>query len=108
LNNIDKIKLAISLLEDSRFNLELENDIIDCLKKILSMLDDSYNKVLINLSRNKVIIFFLAKYMEFSKEDKKHFLVEVLFNIYSSNYEDANINKIVNKINIFDYYYKLS
>ena len=86
LSNIDKIKLAISLIEDSGFNLEIEKVILYYLKKVLSMLDDNYNKSLTNLTRNKILIFFLAKYMEFSKEDKKHFLIEVLFNIYSTNF----------------------
>lgn len=58
LSNIDKIKLAISLIEDSGFNLEIEKVILYYLKKVLSMLDDNYNKSLTNLTRNKILIFF--------------------------------------------------
>lgn len=108
LSNIDKIKLAISLIEDSGFNLEIEKVILYYLKKVLSMLDDNYNKSLTNLTRNKILIFFLAKYMEFSKEDKKHFLIEVLFNIYSTNFGNIGINEVINNnLNVYEYYYKI-
>lgn len=46
--------------------------------------------------------------MEFSKEDKKHFLIEVLFNIYSTNFGNIGINEVINNnLNVYEYYYKI-
>lgn len=72
LSNENKIRLVIALVEDSELEDKIKEDIIYCLKKVLFILK-IIDTTLINLSANKIIIFFLAKNMELSKEDKKHF-----------------------------------
>ena len=90
LSNENKIRLVIALIEDSELEDKIKEDIIYYLKKILFSLK-IINTTLINLSANKIIIFFLAKNMELSKEDKKHFLIETLFNIYSTDFDNKEI-----------------
>lgn len=107
LSNENKIRLVIALIEDSELEDKIKEDIIYYLKKILFSLK-IINTTLINLSANKIIIFFLAKNMELSKEDKKHFLIETLFNIYSTDFDNKEINDFINQnLNVYEYYYNL-
>ena len=62
LNNIDKLRLSIYILENKNFN--------------------------INFSGYKHLLFFSAKYLELSNMEKKNFTVEMLFNIYEIDFND--------------------
>ena len=74
LNNIDKLRLSIYILENKNFNINFNTrDIIILLKKILSNLDSNYRKTIINFSGYKHLLFFSAKYLELSNMEKKKF-----------------------------------
>ena len=109
LSNIDKVRLAIYLLENKYFdvNFNIEN-IIDTLKLVLGKLDSNYTKVITNFSKYKHLLFFSAKYLELTEKEKKLFSVEMIFNIYETNFNDNVINeKINNNLLVYDYYYSL-
>lgn len=67
LGDIDKIRLAIYLLENKNFNVR---DMIILLKQVLSALDPSYTKVVTNFSKYKHLLFFSAKYLELTEKEK--------------------------------------
>ena len=109
LSNIDKVRLAIHLLENKSFdvNFNVEN-MINTLKSILGKLDSNYTKVITNFSKYKHLLFFSAKYLELTEKEKKHFSVEMIFNIYETNFNDNVINEeINNNLLPYDYYYSL-
>ena len=59
LSEVDKIRLALYLIENKNFNTNFNiRDITILLKKILSKLDNNYNKVITNFSKYKHLIFF--------------------------------------------------
>ena len=107
LNNIDKLRLSIYLLENKNFDVNFNTrDIIIFLKEILSKLDSNYGKTIVNFSKYKHLLFFLAKYLELSNMEKKNFTVEMLFNIYEIDFNDETINNKINKLlPIYDYSY---
>ena len=107
LNNIDKLRLSIYILENKNFDVNFNTrDIIILLKEVLSKLDSNYGKYIINFSKYKHLLFFSAKYLELSNLEKKKFTVEMLFNIYEVDFKDKNINnKINNYLLIYDYCY---
>ena len=109
LSEVDKIRLALYLIENKNFNTNFNiRDITILLKKILSKLDSNYNKVITNFSKYKHLIFFSAKYLEFNELEKKHFSIEMLFNIYESDFNDNYINKeIKDNLSIYEYCYSL-
>ncbi len=87
LSNIDKIRLAIYLLENNSFsvNFNMKNVII-LLKQILSILDSSYSKTITNFNKYKYLLFFSAKYLELDLTEKKHFYTYMIFNIYENDF----------------------
>ena len=107
LNNIDKLRLSIYILENKNFNINFNTrDMIILLKEVLSNLDSNYGKTIINFSGYKHLLFFSAKYLELSNMEKKNFTVEMLFNIYEIDFNDETINnKINNYLLIYDYCY---
>ena len=107
LNNIDKLRLSIYILENKNFDVNFNTrDIIILLKEILSKLDSNYGKTIVNFSRYKHLLFFSAKYLELNDLEKKKFTVEMLFNIYETDFNDETINnKINNYLLIYDYCY---
>ena len=109
LNNIDKLRLSIYILENKNFTVNFNTrDIIILLKKVLSKLDSNYGKNIVNFSRYKHLLFFSAKYLELSNLEKKKFTVEMLFNIYETDFNDDKINsKLNNYLLIYDYCYAL-
>ena len=110
LNNIDKLRLSIYILENKNFNVNFNTrDIIILLKDVLSKLDSNYGKTIINFSRYKHLLFFSAKYLELSNLEKKKFTVEMLFNIYETDFNNDKIinNKINNYLLVYDYCYAL-
>ena len=105
LGDIDKIRLAIYLLENKNFNVR---DMIILLKQVLSALDPSYTKVVTNFSKYKHLLFFSAKYLELTENEKKHFSIEMIFNIYETDFKDEIINEEINKhLLVYDYSYSL-
>ena len=109
LSDIDKIRLAIYLLENKNFNVDFNvRDMIILLKQVLSILDPNYTKVITNFSKYKHLLFFSAKYLELTEKEKKHFSIEMLFNIYETDFKDKVINnEINNNLLVYDYCYSL-
>ena len=107
LSNIDKIRLAIYILENKNFDTNFNiKDIIILLKEVLTKLDPSYSKVIVNFAKYKHLLFLSAKYLELTEIEKKKFSIEMLFNIYETDFKDKNINKEINKyLYIYDYCY---
>ena len=110
LSNVDKVRLTIHILEHNYFNTELDaDDIINLLKEILSELDPKYKTVLINFSRYTTVMLMAGRYMEISDIEKQKFTVEMLFNIYETDFKDKSINtRINNRLNVYDYAYSLN
>ena len=109
LSNIDKVRLAIYLLQNKHFNVNFNiEDMINTLKSILRKLDYNYTKVITNFSKYKHLLFFSAKYLELTEKEKKHFSVEMIFNIYETDFNNNVINEeINNNLLVYDYYYSL-
>ena len=109
LSDIDKIRLAIYLLENKNFSVDFNvRDMIILLKQILSTLDSNYTKVITNFSKYKHLLFFSAKYLELTEKEKKHFSIEIIFNIYENDFKDKIINEEINKhLLVYDYCYSL-
>ena len=109
LSDIDKLRLAIYLIENKNFNVDFNvRDMIILLKQVLSVLDPSYTKVITNFSKYKHLLFFSAKYLELTEKEKKNFFVEMIFNIYVTNFNDNAINEEINNyLLVYDYYYSL-
>ena len=107
LSDIDKIRLAIYLLESKNFNVDFNvRDMIILLKQVLSILDPNYTKVITNFSKYKHLLFFSSKYLELTEKEKKHF--EVIFNIYETYFKDKIINdEINNHLLVYNYCYSL-
>lgn len=109
LSDIDKIRLAIHLLENKNFNVDFNiRDMIILLKQVLNVLDPNYTKVITNFSKYKHLLFFSAKYLELNEKEKKHFSVEMIFNIYENDFKDKVINDEINShLLVYDYCYSL-
>ena len=107
LSDIDKVRLAIYLLENKNFSVDINlRDMIILLKQILSILDPNYTKVITNFSKYKHLLFFSAKYLELTEKEKKHFSIEMIFNIYENDFKNKVINdEINNHLLIYDYSY---
>lgn len=59
LNNIDKLRLSIYILENKNFDVNFNTrDILILLKEVLSKLDSNYRKTIINFSKYKHLLFF--------------------------------------------------
>lgn len=109
LSDNDKVRLAIYLLENKNFSVDFNvRDMIILLKQILSILDPSYTKVITNFSKYKHLLFFSAKYLELAEKEKKHFSIEMIFNIYENDFKNKVINEeINNNLLVYDYCYSL-
>ena len=108
LKNIDKVRLAIYLLENKNFDVNFNiKDMIILLAEILNKLEPSYSKTIVNF-KYKHLLFLSAKYLELDSIEKKKFSIEMLFNIYETDFKDKNINKEINKhLYVYDYCYSL-
>ena len=82
LNGINKVRLAIHILEENYFSTKYDESFIRLLKEVLGILDPNYKKVITNFAKYKNLLFISAKYMELSLLEKQKFLVEMLFNIF--------------------------
>ena len=109
LSDIDKVRLAIYLLENKGFyiNFNVENMII-LLKEVLNKLNPSHNKTIVNFAKYKNLLFLSAKYLELTEKEKQNFTVEMLFNIFETDFKDKDINKNINKnLYAYDYCYSV-
>ena len=109
LSNIDKIRLAIYLLENKNFDINFNTkDMIILLKEVLNKLDPSYSKTIVNFAKYKNLLFLSAKYLELTEKEKKNFSIEMLFNIFETDFKDKVINKEINKhLYVYDYCYAI-
>ena len=109
LSNIDKIRLAIYLLENKNFDINFNiKDMIILLKEVLNKLDPSYSKTIVNFAKYKNLLFLSAKYLELTEKEKKNFSIEMLFNIFETDFKDKVINKEINKhLYVYDYCYTI-
>lgn len=110
LNEVDKIRLGLYILENKNFNVNFNiEDMIILLKIVLNILDPSYSKTIVNFAKYKNLLFISAKYIELSTLEKQKFSVEMLFNIFQYDFKNDNINTIINhNLNVYDYYYSLN
>ena len=109
LSNIDKVRLAIYLLDNKNFYINFNiKDIIILLKEILNKLDPSYSKNIVNFAKYKHLLLFSTKYLELTEKEKKNFTIEMLFNLFETDFKDKIINKEINKhLNVYDYCYAI-
>ena len=109
LTNIDKLRLAIHLLENKQFSINYNtNNMINILKKVLGVLDIDYTKTVTNFAKYKHLLLFSAKYLELTDKEKKNLSIEIIYNIYDTDFEDTNINdKINNDLLVYDYIYSI-
>lgn len=109
LSNTHKIRLAIYLLENKNFDINFNiKDMIILLKKVLNKLDPNYSKTIVNFSKHKNLLFLSAKYLELTEKEKKHFSIEMLFNIFETDFKNKVINKEINNhLDVYDYCYLL-
>ena len=109
LSNIDKIRLAIYLLENKNFDINFNiKDMIILLKEVLNKLDPSYSKTIVNFAKYKNLFFLSTKYLELTEKEKKNFSIEMLFNIFETDLKDKIINREINKhLYVYDYCYAI-
>ena len=81
LKGIDKVRLAIHLLEEHYFSTKYDESFVRLLKEVLEILDPNSKKVITNFAKYKNLLFISAKYMELTTLEKQKFSVEMLFNI---------------------------
>lgn len=98
LSDIGKIRLAIYLLENKNFDINFNiKDMIILLKEVLDKLDPSYSKTIVNFAKYKNLLFLSSKYLELTEKEKKNFSIEMLFNIFETDFKNKVINKEINK-----------
>ena len=108
LNGIYKIRLAIHLLEEHYFSTKYDESFIRLLKEVLEKLDPNSSKTIINFAKYKNLLFLSAKYLELTEKEKQNFTVEMLFNIFETDFKDKVINKEINKhLYVYDYCYAI-
>lgn len=109
LKDIDKIRLAIHILEENYFSTEYDESFIKLLKEVLIILDPDSKKVITNFAKYKKLLFISAKYIELSLLEKQKFSVEMLFNIFQYDFKNEEINtKINQQLNVYDYCYSMN
>src|SRR5574344_738502 len=90
LTNIEKIRLSKEVLENNHINYNFKDE-IDILNHVLELLDPKEKKKIKNFGNYKKLIFIESKYYEFDKTDKRHYIIEILFNkhldIYNLTYK---------------------
>lgn len=94
LKEIEKVKLAKNILE---YNPTILNDskIINVLNYVLSELDSS--KKIVNFSKYVNLNLISARFMELCRIEQKSFIIELLFNIYETNFNNELVNDFINQ-----------
>lgn len=104
LNNVDKIRCSYI----RRFSINSNYDVQKFIILLQDVLDPKSKKVIMNFSKYGNLLFLSALYMELSELEKKKFSVEMLFNIYNTDFNDF-LNKTINeKLEVYNYYYSLN
>ena len=104
LKGIDKVRLAIHILEENYFSTEYDESFINLLQEVLEILDSDFKKMITNFAKYKNLLFISTKYMELSLLEKQKFSVELLFNIFQYDFKKEEINtKINQQLNVYDY-----
>lgn len=106
LSDVDKIRLAniISMNPYITINFNVD-EIKKVLKEVLGELDPESKNTIINFSLYKGLLVLSAKYMELSVDEKEHFYIEMLFNIFETDF-NRKIKEYINKnLNVYDYCY---
>lgn len=88
LKGIDRIRLAIHLLEEHYFSTKYSESFIKLLKEVLEILDPNSKKVITNFAKYTNLLYISAKYMELSLLEKQKFSVEMLFNIFQYDFKN--------------------
>ena len=66
------------------------------------------SKNIVNFAKYKHLLLFSAKYLELTEKEKKNFTIEMLFNLFETDFKDKIINKEINKhLNVYDYCYAI-
>lgn len=73
LNGINRVRLAIHILEENYFSAEYDESFMRLLKEVLGILNQDYKKVITNFAKYKNLLFISAKYMELSLLEKQKF-----------------------------------
>ena len=109
LNEEKKLLLLIHLFEKIEFKTDYEiRKIIDILKYVLKNLNQNYDKTIINFSKYKDLLFISSKYLELKEDEKKKCIIELLFDIYETDFENNYLNKYINdNLFFYDFYYSL-
>ena len=109
LTNIDKLRLAIYLLKNKQFSINYDtDDMINILKEALGTIDIEYTKIITNFAKYKHLLLFSAKYLELTEKEKKNLSIEMIYNVYDTDFEDTNINdNIQNDLLVYDYIYSI-
>ena len=85
----------------------IEKELFRFREEVLNKLDNNYSKVITNFRKYKHLLFFSAKYLELTELEKKHFSIEMLFNIYETDFSNK-INKYIrDNLSIYEYCYSL-
>ena len=106
LTNLEKIRLSIHLLESKYINFNKE-DIIKLLKKVLDKLDDTKGKIT-NFSKYQKLTFIASEFIELNDEEKRKLIIEILFNVYETDFNDNSINEKINSnLSIYELTYEL-
>ena len=85
LSEVDKLRLAIHLLESKYLHLDIDKDEgIQQLEAKLIALDSSYATTITNFSKYKILTFLSAQFMELPEYDKNILVIEMLDNIHNT------------------------
>ena len=83
LKDIDKIRLAIQILENLHFYTEYD------IESFIRLLKN--NKSITNFAKYKNLFFISSKYLELPLLEKQKFSVELLFNIFQYDFKNEEI-----------------
>lgn len=110
LNNIDKVRFTIHILENLDFKTKYDvKSLIETMKKVLAKLDPDSIKTITNFAKYENLLLLSSKYMEFHFDEKKKFSIELLFDIYETDFQDNYINKLMNdSLDIYNYAYQVN
>ena len=107
LKNIDKLRFAIHTLENLYRNHD-KIEIINLLKRILKELTEEKDDTIICFSQYKHLTIIAAKFMEQNSKDQLKIIIEMLFNIYETDWSNPSINEELNqKLLVLDLLYEV-
>ena len=79
---VDKLKLAIHLLESKYLHLDIDKEReIQKLEKRLIELEPTYATTITNFNKYKYLTFLSAQFMELSEYNKNILVIEILDNV---------------------------